>query len=77
MSKDVSRQKVNQDVKKWNQAIQDAQALLQRAENRAARLKGAIKTFTELRDHGHEFSGSGVQEIRQKGAGEWLTKRSQ
>jgi len=29
--------------------------LLQRVENRAARLKGAIKTFTELRDLGQPF----------------------
>ena len=53
----VSRQKVNDDVKKWDQAIQDAQELLTKVEGRAARLRGAIKTFTELRDHGHRFSG--------------------
>jgi hypothetical protein len=29
--------------------------LLQKAENRAARLKGAIKTFSELRDAGQPF----------------------
>jgi len=52
-----SRQYVNEDVKKWDQAIRDAQELLIKVENRAARLKGAIKTFTELRDHGQEFTG--------------------
>jgi hypothetical protein len=56
MSKKPSRQIVNVDVKKWDRAIEDAQALLQKAENRAARLKGAIKTFTELRDHGKQFN---------------------
>ncbi len=57
MSVRKSRQKVNDNVKKWEQAIQDAQTLLQKAENRAARLKGAIATFIELRDLGHEFDG--------------------
>lgn len=52
-----SGQNVNKQVKKWDQAIEDAKALLLKVENRAARLKGAIKTFTELRDHGHEFDG--------------------
>jgi hypothetical protein len=56
MSVAVSRQKVNDKVK-WDRIITDAQNLLERVENRAARLKGAIKTFTELRDHGHDFSG--------------------
>ena len=57
MSSKLSRQIVKKDKEKWNQAIQQADQLLGRVENRAARLKGAIKTFTELRDHGHEFSG--------------------
>jgi hypothetical protein len=52
-----TRQKVNNDVKKWEQAIQEAKELLVKVENRAARLKGAIKTFEELRDHGHDFKG--------------------
>jgi hypothetical protein len=52
-----SRQKVNQDRERWDEVIEEALRLLTKAENRAARLKGAIKTFTELRDHGHEFSG--------------------
>lgn len=56
MSRSVSRQIVKKDEEKWNQAIQQAVQLLQRVENRAARLKGAIKTFAELRDRGHEFS---------------------
>jgi hypothetical protein len=56
MSSKASRQIVNDDVNKWDGAIRDAQVLLQKAENRAARLKGAIKTFTELRDHGQQFS---------------------
>lgn len=57
MSRRKSIQIVNKDVNKWDQAIQDAQALLKKVENRAARLKGAIKTFSELRDHGQEFNG--------------------
>lgn len=57
MSARMSRQNVNTDVKKWERAIQDAQTLLQKVENRAARLKGAIKTFSELRDHGQDFNG--------------------
>jgi hypothetical protein len=52
-----SRQNVNCDVRKWDRAIRDAEALLQKVENRAARLKGAIKTFSELRDHGQAFNG--------------------
>jgi hypothetical protein len=52
-----SRQNVNTDVKKWEQTIEGARALLTKVESRAARLKGAIKTFEELRDHGHEFNG--------------------
>jgi hypothetical protein len=52
-----SIQNVTNDVNKWDQAIADAKALLQKVENRAARLKGAIKTFTELRDYEHEFDG--------------------
>ena len=58
MSRKVSRQNVNGDVKKWNQAIQDANVLLEKVENRAIRLKGAIKTFTELRDQGQEFKSA-------------------
>jgi hypothetical protein len=53
----VSRQKVNSDVKSWDRAIEQAQSLLTRAENRVARLKGAIETFRELRDRGHAFDG--------------------
>ena len=52
-----SIQNVNMDKEKWDLAIHDARELLIRVENRAVRLKGAIKTFTELRDHGHEFNG--------------------
>ena len=51
-----SRHNVNSNVKQWNTAIADAQSLLAKVESRAARLKGAIKTFEELRDLGHEFS---------------------
>jgi len=57
MSRVKSRQNVNEDVNKWNDAIKEAQVLLNKVENRAARLKGAIKTFSELRDHGQEFHG--------------------
>lgn len=56
-SRNKSIQNVNTNVTQWNAAIADAEALLEKVENRAARLKGAIKTFTELRDLGHEFSG--------------------
>jgi hypothetical protein len=56
VSRRKSRQIVNEDVKKWDQAIRDAEALLQKVENRAGRLKGAIKTFTELREQGQQFS---------------------
>lgn len=41
----------------WDEVIENTEDLLRRVENRAARLKGAVKTFTELRDHGHPFSG--------------------
>jgi phage shock protein A len=57
MSRYTSRQIANEHVKKWDQAIRDAEALLQKVESRAARLKGAIKTFTELREHGQPFNG--------------------
>jgi hypothetical protein len=57
MSRTKSRQTVIQDVKRWNQAICDAQIMLQKVESRAVRLKGAIKTFTELRDGGQVFNG--------------------
>jgi hypothetical protein len=53
----LSRQTVNTEVNKWNQVIREAETLLQKAENRAARLRGAIKTFSELRDLDHPFSG--------------------
>lgn len=56
MSNTLSRQNVNNDVKQWDAAIEQAQELLRKAENRAARLKGAIKTFSELRDSGQPFS---------------------
>jgi hypothetical protein len=52
-----ARQKVNAYVNHWDQAIAQARELLNRAENRVARLKGAIQTFTELRDCGHAFDG--------------------
>lgn len=54
----------NQNEEKWNQAIAKASELLERVENRAARLKGAIKTFSELRDRGQSFNGDlAVQEL--------------
>ena len=62
MSHRESRQNVNEDVKRWNEAINSAESLLSKVENRAARLKGAIKTFTELRDQGHKFSDSEIRE---------------
>jgi hypothetical protein len=61
MSRSLSRQNVNQEVKKWDEVIEDAQALLQKVENRAARLRGAIKTFTELRDLGQPYDGSNAE----------------
>jgi hypothetical protein len=57
VSRKLSRQKVNNDVNRWDQAIGRAQELLSRAEGRVARLRGAIKTFSELRDCGQAFSG--------------------
>jgi hypothetical protein len=42
MSKPESIQNVNEDVKKGGWAISEAQSLLQKAENRVARLKGAV-----------------------------------
>lgn len=60
----VSIQKVNKDVKKWDQAIEDAKELLGKVENRAARLRGAIATFSELRDRGHEFDESAFSATR-------------
>lgn len=57
MSRKLSTQIVNHDEEMWNQTIRNAAELLERVENRAARLKGAIKTFTDLRDHKHPFSG--------------------
>jgi hypothetical protein len=38
------------DQQKWDSAITQARALLARVENRAARLQGAIGTFTDARD---------------------------
>lgn len=55
----MSVQIVTDDTQKWDQAIMDAQTLLKKVQARAARLKGAIETFTELRDCGHPFDGSG------------------
>lgn len=52
-----SRQNVNRETRKWDSAISQAKGLLVRVENRAARLKGAIKTFAELRDAGHKYTG--------------------
>ena len=55
--RNVSRKKVDRNHGKWDRAILDAQELLGKAEMRAARLRGAIKTFEELRDIGAEYSG--------------------
>jgi uncharacterized membrane protein YjjP (DUF1212 family) len=57
MSNGESIQNVNEDQKKWSWAITEAESLLQKVENRAARLNGAIKTFTELRDAKHSYTG--------------------
>lgn len=64
MKRRESIQKVNDDVKKWDQAIEDAKKLLGMVESRAARLRGAIATFSELRDRGHEFDDSAVSATR-------------
>jgi hypothetical protein len=55
MSDSLSRQIVNNNTRQWNEAIEKARLLLSKAENRAARLKGAIQTFTDLRDSGQPF----------------------
>ena len=65
MPRIVSRQNVNNNVKKWDSAIREAEAILQKVEGRAARLKGAIKTFTEMRDHGQEFDSESVSQATQ------------
>jgi hypothetical protein len=56
MSNTESIQNVNDDAKKWDWAIEEANNLLRMTENRAARLRGAIKTFTELRDSGQPWT---------------------
>lgn len=61
MAHSNARQKSSENYKqreKWEKAIQDASALLLKVESSAARLKGAIKTFTELRDLDAEFYGA-------------------
>jgi ABC-type transporter Mla subunit MlaD len=58
VSTKTSRQNVNENRKKWDHAIQDAQELLSKVENRAARLQGAIRTLTELRDHEQDFDAN-------------------
>ena len=64
MSKVKSIQNVNEDVYKWESAIQEARTLLQKVESRAARLKGAIATFTELAKANHPYNGpNSVKEI--------------
>jgi hypothetical protein len=63
MSRVKSRQNVKQNVNSWEDAIRRSQILLERAENRAARLKGAIKTFSELRDSGQPFAEQMVGQL--------------
>lgn len=42
----------------WDQAIRDARDLLVRVEERADRIRGAIRTFTEYRNAGEPYSNS-------------------
>jgi hypothetical protein len=57
MSRTKSIQNVNKERQRWEEVIQEAKSLLQKAEERAIRLRGAINTFTELRDKGAKFNG--------------------
>ena len=51
----TSSKKVNN---KWDQAIADAQELLDRVEQKASRLRSAIRTFKESRAAGEPWSRS-------------------
>jgi len=49
----------------WDGAIQRARELLEKAEERVRRLKGAIRTFTEYRDAGEPYEETKTE------AGRW------
>ncbi len=48
-----SSKKVN--TSQWDQAIEDAKELLDRVEQKATRLRGAIRTFKESKTAGEPY----------------------
>jgi predicted translin family RNA/ssDNA-binding protein len=52
-------------VSRWNEAISDAERMLEEAKQKVARLRRSIKTFQELRDDGEPFPGESQSEVSQ------------
>jgi hypothetical protein len=56
LSKSGPAQTIGDDCQKWDLAINDAAQILAKVEARAARLRGAIKTFGEFWDMGIKWT---------------------
>jgi hypothetical protein len=67
MSRRLSRGKSKAKENAWDQAIADAQDLLLRVEQRAARIRIAIQAFKESKAAGEPYqTQSGSQELTQQ-----------
>lgn len=65
MSQPMSRGKIkrNSSASGWDRAITDAQELLDRVEQKATRLRSAIRTFKESKAAGEPYAGESVQQV--------------
>jgi hypothetical protein len=63
MSREMSSKK--KETFGWDQAIADAQELLDRVEQKATRLRGAIRTFKESKAAGESYSTQSAGQLRE------------
>jgi hypothetical protein len=52
---------------RWNQAISDAEQMIQEAKAKIARLRQSIRTFEELRNSGAPFPGESANQPEKDG----------
>jgi hypothetical protein len=62
MSRKKSRPQSSTKSAGWDQAIADAQQLLEKVEMKAARVRSAIRTFKEARAEGEPYIGQSADQ---------------
>lgn len=60
MSKHVKTNCIEKSDDRWNEAIRDAQTMLERVESKADRLRRTITSLKEFRDAGEPWRGEQI-----------------